>query len=736
MFHDEHAHAGHVTSKVITEDAFDRELKQARRTRSSNLANADNNHPLDHPETRELFNKLMSYYLNELDRQAENRRLMAADEDCYDGEQWDERDIITLKQRGQTPLVFNVTATSINWLIGTERRGRTDAKILPRHKDGAQAAQRKTDLMKYLADTNRTEFSISDAFEECVKAGLGWLECGLQSDDEGEPIYENAVSWRSMLYDSAATKKDLSDGRYIFRSKWSDVDVVKALFPDRKAVIEQAASTTLDHQFFHTNDGDDAMDSAEEELQDAAYQGGMHFGHYSGRRERVRLIEGWFRIPVEEEFMAGGEFSGEVFDAYSDGHINQIIMGRAKVKKRVTFRVYVMIMTNAGPLWMSKSPYRHNRFPFTPIWCYRRAKNGLPYGVIRNMRDVQADINKRASKALHIMSTSKTIVDDDAVEDWDEFEEEVARADAILKVKPNRRLELNADRGMDDAHLEFMTRSIMMVQSITGVTDESLGRSTNAKSGKAIIARQEQGALATAPIFDNLRFARQVHGEKTLSLTEQFMDAEKQFRITNRRGTPTHVTINDGLPENDIIQHKADFIISEHDWNATVRQSQAMELLDLLKMLAPTSPGIVPMLLDLLVEMMDVPQVDEIVARIRQITGATDPDQDPNEVTPEQQQQEQAKAMQAEMEQRASKAALAETEAKAAEAQAKAQKTAVEAEKIAVEARKAQAQLPAAEIETADKAFELALKALTTPAAAQAADMIVEETKAEAYQPA
>jgi hypothetical protein len=58
-----------------------------------------------------------------------------------------------------------------------------------------------------------------------------------------------------------------------------------------------------------------------------------------------------------------------------------------------------------------------------------------------------------------------------------------------------------------------MDRDERMIQHAGGVTDDNLGRRTNAVSGEAIKARQLQGSVVTAEIFDNERFAIQHQGE-------------------------------------------------------------------------------------------------------------------------------------------------------------------------------------------------------------------------------
>lgn len=670
---------------------------------------------LDSDDMREFHTKLMTYYVQELDRQAENRHEMAVDEDFYDNIQWTEEDARTLKERGQMALVYNVISTSVNWVIGTEKRGRTDFKVLPRRKEDSKPAERKTALLKYLSDVNRTPFHRSRAFADAVKVGIGWLEDGVQDDVEGEPIYSRYESWRNMLWDSASTEMDLSDCRYIFRSKWVDLDIAKAMFPSRKAILESSALESDQRLMMDDEHGDDPMDSQEYEREFS----GLSITANNYKRTRVRLIEGWIRRPVMVKRLRGGDFSGEVYEQGNEVHEIELSEGRAELVDRVMMRMHVAIMCTSGLLWFSETPYRHNRFPFTPIWGYRRGRDGLPYGMIRGLKDIQQDINKRASKALHILSTNKVVMDKGAVDDIDEFIEEVSRPDAVIEKNPGKELILNADRELAPAHISLMERSIAMIQQQSGVTDENLGRRTNAVSGVAIARRQEQGSLATAGFFDNLRFAAQLQGEIELSLIEQYFSEQKAFRITNMRGTPEYITVNDGLPENDIVHTKADFIISEADWRASVRQAQVEELLELMAKIAPVAPQAVLVTLDLLVETMDVPMRDELVRRIRQITGQRDPDAE--EPTPEEIQQAQAQAEQAAMQKAMMEAEIASKQADAAKKQADAQKAGIHAQQIL-------SQMAGQNVETQIKALEAAIQALSMPPAVPIADTILHES--------
>lgn len=660
---------------------------------------------LDKPAALELHRRLFDYFLTEVDIQGPNRLDQEVDADMYDHIHWTEEDLQALKDRGQLPITYNVTTAAINWLLGTEKRMRTDYKILPRRKEQGKPAERKTQFLKYLSDINRTPFHISRAFEDAVKVGIGWLEDAVQDGDFEEPLYTRYESWRNMLWDSAATEMDISDGRYIFRTKWADVDIAAAMFPTRKHIVELSA-TDLPFLGAWTEDGDEVMDRPETERT----EGFLHTNSASGyTRKRVKLVEGWYRAPVNTKFLRGGDFRGEVYDPLSPGHKEAIERQESLQLEKVAMRMHVAIFTTKGLLYNGPSPYRHNRFPFTPIWGNRRDRDGMPYGMVRGLRDIQYDINKRATKALHVFSTNKTIMEEGAVEDLEEFKEEVARPDAIIIKRAGKELTINADRDIGQWNLEMMSRNIQMIQQTSGVTDEMMGRRTNAVSGVAIERRQDQGSLATSKYFDHLRFAQQIRGEKQLANIEQFVDEEKTFRITNMRGGPEYVTVNNGLPDNDIVRSKADFVISEADWNATIRAAAAEQLLQTISNFPP-EVGVA--LLDLVVENMDLPNRDEIVKRIRELNGQRDPDAE--EMTPEEQQRQQAGAMQ----QQAQMAMFA----------ADLKKTLAEAAKAEAQANDIIASMVGKNVSSQGAALKAAMDAAAVPAAAPVADVILHES--------
>lgn len=671
-------------------------------------------HPLDRPDAVKLHERLLNIYRYELDRQWDNRADMARDEDMFDHIQWTAEELAVLEARGQAPIVFNLIQTTINWVLGSQRRATVDYKILPRRKEGLETAQRKDELLRHLRDENHTNDQNALAFADAVKVGIGWLETGEGDPTDGPIVFDRHESWRNMLWDSRCTRMDLSDARYVTRSKWLDLDTASALWPGRAGLLDISRESRI--MLSGLSDyADEAMDSVED---DSRSSSGFTSGGYD-LRQRIRVIEMWFRRPVKVQVMRGGQFQGELFDPWSEGHWWELESGAASLITRPREVMHVALMTEKGLLEVRQSPYRHNRFPFTPIWGYRRGRDGMPYGMIRGLRDIQRDLNKRASKALHHLSTVRVHVEEGAVDDIEELRNEAGRPDAVILHRPGKPAPV-VENGADvaQAHINLMQIDAQMIQQVGGVTDENLGRKTNATSGKAITARQDQGALATSMFFDNLRFALSLHGEKKLVNIEQFYTDRQTFRITDSRGNPQYVEINDGAFSNAISLFKADFVMAEEDWRATTRQAQADALLDLMGKLAATAPQIVMTCLDLVVEALDVPKRDELVKRIRQMTGVADPDEDPNNPSPETVARQAEQAKQAEMAQRAAEADLGEREAKAA--------------KLRMETARGFMGLRSDNLDQLKKAIEAAIQIAGAPAVGAAVDAMIDMAREDA----
>lgn len=641
---------------------------------------------LDNEANRALHSKLLSWFFMEREKQSLNRMEMAMDADFYDNMQWDPQDSQDLRDRGQMPLVYNEVAPMVDWIIGTERRTRVDWKVLPRAEDDVKMADIKTKVLKYVSDVNRSSFARSRGFADAIKAGIGWIDSGARDDPTKDVLYNKYEDWRRVLYDSASVELDLSDARFLFRWAWVDEDVAILMYPERANQIRMAVEKTNHNRDISWEEENwQSQNTLQSRHQGQLYASGTGVTINTKRRQ-VKIIEAQYRMPVMAKVVKSGPLKGAIVHPDDTSLHNALSLAGGSVVDRLIMRVHHAVMTEADLLSVEPSIYRHNRFSLTPIWCYRRSRDRLPYGVIRRVRDVQQDLNKRASKALFLLNTNQIIADEGAVDDWDTARDEVDRPDGLIVKKPGKAFEIRRDTDQATGQLQIMTMDAQAIQKSAGVSQENMGRQTNAVSGEAIKARQLQGSVVTTEPFDNLRLATQIDGENQLSLCEQFYSEDKVIRLTGSKGAIEWVKINqpeqqpDGSIRyiNDITASMADFVVSEQDYAGTLRQV----MFESLNQLATRLPPEVSLrIMTIAMEFSDLPNKDEVADSLRKITGERDPNK---EMTPEEQQQAQEQAqMQAEamqIQRETAMTALEEQRAKVRELNAKAAKMEAEAQ--------------------------------------------------------
>lgn len=687
-------------------------------------------HPLDEPKYQERLKKLMQWRRQARVAQADNRTEMAIDEDYYDGIQLEPEELHILTQRSQPPLVFNIIKNTINWILGTERKSRIDFRVLPRKKRGAQSAKTKTKLLKYVQDVSKGEFERSEAFAEAVKAGLGWIETGARSNDD-EILFMRQERWRNMWFDHLGLSLDGSDWRYIFREKWTDLDIAQGMFPkrmDRLKVIAEGVNSLYPYLPDDTVITDNASEFDIESDLDSLFG-----GPFDGTRPRVKMVECWYRMPAKVKIMHAeddetpyGALDGTIFRADQEDH-QYLVQGKYfSTSDAIMMTVRCAIWSGATLMQDILSPYNHNRFPFIPIFCYRRKRDNMPYGVIRDLRDPQSDLNRRRSRALVLLTANRVIMEKGAVDDKKKAYEELNRPDGMVEVNVGKRFEVQKELQLAQAHVAMVQDDERFIESISGVTPENKGTLKKDLSGKAIENIQIQGQTTSGVFFDNYFFAFQNIGEVLVSLVEQFKDKQAEIRITGDQQKDEFVTINergqDGKILNNITETKADFVVSKQDYRETLRLAMFQMLSDLVQSLAKSMPQVALALLDEVVDFMDdLPNKDEIVARIRKINkqhGADD------EMTPEEkqkvqqvEQQQQQKQQQVEALQMAmAQVELALKQAEATSKQSKAMKDEIEGQMK--------------KLEGFLKALEVAATVSAAPQLVQAADQVIAEAQA------
>lgn len=618
------------------------------------------------------FNKRRAWFIMELSRQQANRYQMAVDEDYYDGDQWTAEEAAEVRRRGQNPVVHNEIKPMVDFLIGTERRMRVDHQVMHRTDMSPQAeeeARAKTQLIKFVDDVNRTQFVRSDSADDMFKAGLGWLEVGVRQDPSNYPIYKRKESWRNMLYDSLGQSRMPEDWRYIYRYREVDFDIAETLVTGKKKDLLRKAIITNDtKRYMDWFNG--APVTGQMSMTDLALT--SRWTTYDAEawlanpRERVMLIECWMAEPFTD--------TGDTDSGMEDS--------RTVMRKRVA------LMTEYDTLLETWSPYNHGMYPFIPLWCYRRKKDGAPYGIIRQHRNPQDSLNKHLSKAQFRAAVRQILLEngalDNEVMDIDELEDKLGDPSAVLQFAKGalqgQRVKIQEGMALAQADIMMADKFASTIRQLGPVSTEDRGQEPGNVSGKARAIRQEQGSRLTAEPFDNMLLARQIEGEITLSLAEQYHREPMVFSMPSGKGGKADwVQINQrdeatGQVLNDIGARKATYVIGETPWQQSLAEAAFDSLMGMLGEVGKVAPNVVVSILDVVLDMHPaLPKKGLILERIRKVTGMPDPEAGE---TPEMQAQQQQQAALAKAQFEAQMAGL---KAEIMEAQAKGMKLNAEA---------------------------------------------------------
>ncbi|HEY9468720.1 MAG TPA: portal protein, partial [Propionibacteriaceae bacterium] len=145
------------------------------------------------------------------------------------------------------------------------------------------------------------------------------------------------------------------------------------------------------------------------------------------------------------------------------------------------------------------------------------------------------------------------------------------------------------------------------------------GARSNETSGKAIMARQQEGDTATFDYQDALNFGIQSTGEILLSALPKVYDTPRSMRVLGKDGAEDFVQLYQPTPDGKVLN---DLSAGKYDVTVTTGPSydtQRMEFVDALVQLSQGNPLIGQAVPDLIVGSMDFPKADEAAERLKML---------------------------------------------------------------------------------------------------------------------
>ncbi len=531
--------------------------------------------------------------------------------DFYDGSQWTSEEVQRLAENAQPAIVINKIASKIDNLAGSEVAGRT--RIVYRSRSGIAdeelAARVLTDLALYVAERSDQVLEISNVFRAGLVGGIGWLDIGVEDSGEGIEVFARAEDEFAVVWDPLSRRPDMSDARFVARERWLSLEEAQLLFADKAGALKSLQSDVTGPR--------GAVPYA------LAYGArGDEVGYYDPQREMYRVVEVQYRESTKQWRIRLPD--GRLVATFDKAKLRV----RGAIVEETVYVPRVRVAYFSGDILLDDRPlaYEHNSFTLVPFVYKRQRADGRPYGLVRSALDPQRELNKRRSKAMHLLNTAQVIADVDAVDDPNVLVREAARPDGVILKRAGKDLRILRNTDLAVSQVQVMEQAGRDIQDVIGVFDEAIGKQSNATSGVAIQQRQLAGSMNQMFAFDTLRLLKKNLGVQVMALIRQFFTQEMVIQITDNLGAGRIIRLNepvrdamgkqvkgpDGKPlvMPDLSAGQFDVVVEEVRDVASARELEASQLEMLVRAGVPVPP-------DVLVEVSGVSGKERILSALQ-----------------------------------------------------------------------------------------------------------------------
>lgn len=572
------------------------------------------------------------------------------------GEQWDKSVEDARLKAGRPCLTINTLPAFVAQVAGDVRINRPAIRVRPAEDADKDLAEVREGLIRAIERDSDAQSVYASAATSQIACGIGNFRLALEyADDSGfdrDIRIKHIANPFAVVWDPAMTDPTGRDARWCFVEDLIPKDEFEAAYPDANGSLTAELKVPLEAENWLTLD-------------------------------TVRVAEYWEvkEQPLKLALLEGGA----VVEA------SQVPEGVQPLQTRVGRRLSVcMYLVTGHAILEGPIEYPISRIPIfrVPGWEVQVGDDRRRWGLIRFVKDPVRMRNYQRSVAVESMGLAPRAVylaearSVDGVED--DFRNSNKSGDPLLiynsGTNPPQRIDppqLPAAL-FQDAQLHAQD-----IKDVTGIHDASLGAKSNETSGKAILARQREGDVATYIYHDNLRSAIRECGKVANELIPVVYDTARTIRILGEDETQKVQKVNDpNDPASvDMARGRYDIAIETGPSYSTKRVEAAESMMQFVQAV----PGAAQIAGDLIAKSQDWPMADAIAERLRKslppqlVSDAND------EKTPEQMQAEQAAAQQQQQAQAVQMAGV----------QAEIRKKTADAARAEAEAGKAQLELSA-----------------------------------------
>lgn len=576
-----------------------------------------------------VFKEALKRFEQAEESEREDRVLMEDDLRFAAGEQWPDEIIRQRQSDGRPCLTINRLPQFIAQVVGDARQNKPAVKVHPVDSvSDPEIAKIYEGLIRHIEATSQATTAYLTAFEHAVTGGRGAWRI-ITARDHKDPFVqdiriERITSPFACYFDPNAKRYDKSDGNWCFVVDWMTTEAFEAEYPK------------------------EAPASWEDDLRANGCSGWMREGNL------VRVAEYWRKKPVKKHIALLQDGTRMAWDEVPPEQYSSV----ADVAETESYIVERYLLSGAGIL-TGPEVFPGEFIPVVPVFgpeefVDNRTRNR---SLIRYAKDPQRQYNYWQSTITEKVALAPkapwigTVENFKGLETLWEGANTEGRAflpynpDPVTGAAPQR----NQPAMLNVAEMNQAAQAIDDLKATTGIHDASLGAQGNETSGRAIVARQREGDVATFAWIDNLARSIEHTGRILVGIIPTIFDTARIVRALGEDGTSKQIPINQPMLTgqgplliNDLTHGKYDVTITVGPSYSTKR----IEAADSMMAFVQAVPQAGQVSGDLIARAMDWPGADALADRLEKLLP---PGMIEQEVSPEQQQamQDQMKQQQA-----------------------------------------------------------------------------------------
>lgn len=548
----------------------------------------------DSPE--DFLKDMRETYQLDLEADRDNRVEAVEDKKFAAGEQWDSA--VLAYRAGLPCLVINTVPQFTAQLVGDWRQARNSIKVVPSENGDVDVASIRADLIRSIEWKSRADRVYDVAFESMVQCGDGAFQIGV--DYAGDDVFDQDICIKpfddalSVVWDRMSVDPTGRDATHCFADEMYPRKEFDKLWPG--------------------TDPSELM--GQKEYREASSNGWFD-------RDTFRVTAYW-RMLIRNRLLMMFE-SGSIHMITDDVDMDKLIekYGNPVKTRMAPVRFAQMHLVTGFKILSGPFEYQITRLPIIRMTGRvinidgRRVRHGL----VRFMKDPVRLRNfwrSVAAEQLGYAPKAQWIAPESAVEGReDDFRKAHLSRDPLLVYNdgaesPPQRI---SPPPLESALLNEAQVNSQDMKDVTGIHDASLGIKSNETSGKAIMARQREGDIASLTFFDNGNAALLEGGDVINQLIGQIYDATRIIRLVGEDESIRLQRINDPADPNS-----PDLSVSGYDVALTTGPSyttRRVEAADAMMQAVQVWPQLIQVAGDIIAKAQDWPGAQELAARLK-----------------------------------------------------------------------------------------------------------------------